>query len=204
MAHTYKLSYFDLMGLGEAIRFLLSYGGAKFEDFRFARDQWPALKNSMPYGKVPVLEIDGKATHQSIAICRYLAKQFKLMGGSDWEDLQCDMIVDTVTDFRMQAARFFQETDEKKKEEIMKSLIAETVPYYMSRFDAQVKKNGGHFVNGKLTWADIYVVAVFQFLQKFLKVDFVNDYTNMKALQDKVLNLPAIKSWVEKRPKTDM
>ncbi|XP_071440034.1 uncharacterized protein [Hetaerina americana] len=204
MAHKYKLSYFNLTGLGEPIRFLLSYGGAKFEDHRFNHDQWPALKNSMPYGKVPVLEIDGKAVHQHLAICRYLAKQFKLTGGSDWDDLQCDMIVDTVNDLRTQVVALFREKDEKKKEEMTKTLKSETIPYYLSRLDAEVKKNSGHFVNGKLTWADLYIVAVLQFLQAFMKMDFMDGNRNLKAINDKVMNIPSIKSWVEKRPKTDL
>lgn len=55
---------------------------------------------AMPFGKTPVLEIDGKQTHQSAAICRYLAKQFGLNGSNDWEALQIDTIVDTFSDFR--------------------------------------------------------------------------------------------------------
>lgn len=54
----------------------------------------------MPFGQVPVLEIDGKKVHQSIAICRYLAKQVKLAGDNDWENLEIDAIVDTVNDLR--------------------------------------------------------------------------------------------------------
>ena len=53
-----------------------------------------------PFGKTPVLEIDGKQTHQSAAICRYLAKQFGLNGSSEWEALEIDAIVDTFSDFR--------------------------------------------------------------------------------------------------------
>jgi len=53
-----------------------------------------------PFGKTPVLEVDGKQIHQSAAICRYLAKQFGLNGSSDWEALEIDAIVDTFTDFR--------------------------------------------------------------------------------------------------------
>ena len=31
---TYKLTYFNIMGLGEPVRFMLSYLGKDFEDFR--------------------------------------------------------------------------------------------------------------------------------------------------------------------------
>lgn len=43
---TYKLTYFNLTGLAEPIRFLLSYLNIDFEDVRFERDQWPSIKPS--------------------------------------------------------------------------------------------------------------------------------------------------------------
>jgi glutathione S-transferase len=35
------------------------------------------------------------------------------------------------------------------------------------------------------------------------KEDLVENYPALKALKEKVLELPAIKAWVEKRPVTD-
>lgn len=54
----------------------------------------------MPFGQVPVLEMDGKMVHQSVAISRYLAKLVNLVGTNDLENLEIDAIVDTITDFR--------------------------------------------------------------------------------------------------------
>jgi hypothetical protein len=44
MAPTYKLTYFNVKALAEPIRFLLSYGGVEFEDYRFEKEEWPQLK----------------------------------------------------------------------------------------------------------------------------------------------------------------
>jgi glutathione S-transferase len=54
----------------------------------------------MPFGMLPVLEIDGKLIGQSNSIARYLAKQYGLAGRDEWESLQCDMLVDTLTDLK--------------------------------------------------------------------------------------------------------
>lgn len=54
----------------------------------------------MPFGQVPVLEVDGKKIHQSSAICRYLAKLHGLAGKDDWENLEIDATVDTIHDLR--------------------------------------------------------------------------------------------------------
>lgn len=55
----------------------------------------------MPMGMLPVLEVDGKRVNQSLAMCRYIANQVKLVGADAWEDLQIDTVVDTVNDFRL-------------------------------------------------------------------------------------------------------
>lgn len=55
---------------------------------------------------MPILEYNGKVYHQSMAICRYLAKKVKLIGKDDEEDLEIDAAVDTVDDFR--ASRLIQ------------------------------------------------------------------------------------------------
>lgn len=56
-----------------------------------------------PFGKVPILEVDGKKANQSVAISRYLGRQAGLGGNDAWEDLQIDIIVDTIGDFRQGA-----------------------------------------------------------------------------------------------------
>lgn len=54
----------------------------------------------MPYGQVPVLEVDGKKIAQSSAICRYAAKLAKLDGENDLEKLQIDSVVETLADIQ--------------------------------------------------------------------------------------------------------
>ena len=52
----------------------------------------------MPFKQVPVLEIDGKQVCQSHTIARYLARQFKLNGKSDFEAALADQYVDIIYD----------------------------------------------------------------------------------------------------------
>ncbi|XP_068085035.1 glutathione S-transferase-like isoform X1 [Anabrus simplex] len=150
MAPKYKLTYFDIKGLAEPIRYLLSYGGVDFEDNRISKDEWAKMKPSTPYGKMPLLEVDGKVVYQSSAICRYLAKQFNLLGSNDWEALQVDATVDTITDLRLAIAGASFEEDKGAKAKKLETLEKETLPLYLSKLDKQVKDNGGHFIGGKV------------------------------------------------------
>ncbi|KAK6009460.1 glutathione S-transferase protein, partial [Ostertagia ostertagi] len=55
---------------------LFALADQKFEDVRLTREAFAPLKESMPFGQMPVLEVDGKKLAQSLAINRYLAKTF--------------------------------------------------------------------------------------------------------------------------------
>lgn len=199
---TYKLTYFPVAALGEPIRFLFNYAGIPFEDDRFNRDDWPKIKPTTPFGQVPVLEVDGKKVAQSVAISRYLAKKCGLVGKDDWEALEIDSTVDTIHDVRAKLGAYHYETNEEVKA-AKEKLAKEVVPFYLERLDAQVKKNGGYFVGGALSWADLTFVALLDYLNFMWKSDLIEKYDNLKQLKEKVLSLPAIKSWVEKRPKTE-
>ncbi|XP_026820793.1 glutathione S-transferase-like [Rhopalosiphum maidis] len=197
---SYKVTYFNFTALAEPIRFLLSYLNIDFEDFRFEREQWPALKPTMPFGKVPTLEIDGKVLNQSTAITRYLSKKAGLAGSDDWESLLIDIAVDNIHDLRQAIASYAYDPNEATKEARYAPLINETIPFYMDKFEKSVGENNGYFVNGKLSWADLFFVAILNYLNFMAKIDLLEGRPNLKALNEKVLEIPQIKAWVAKRP----
>ncbi|KAK7863745.1 hypothetical protein R5R35_011148 [Gryllus longicercus] len=204
MAPKYKVTYFNGMALGEPIRFILSHAGKEFEDIRIDLEQWSTLKKDVPFGKIPTLEVDGKTAHQSVSICRFLGREFGLAGENNWEGLQIDAVVDTIQDLRIAFADFMYAENKTVKAQKKEKLINETLPFYLSRLDEQVEINGGYFVNNKLSWADLYFAAITEYLKGGLEDDFISQYPNLKVLAEKVWNLPRIKAWREKRPKTQL
>lgn len=58
----------------------------------------PCLFLAMPYEKLPVLEVDGKPVAQGNAVAPYLARKYNLMGKGKWDDLICEVLVDTLED----------------------------------------------------------------------------------------------------------
>ena len=101
----YKLIFFNLRAKAEPIRWMFAYANIPFEDYRImekpphrmadpsVRPEWTALKSKLPYGMVPVLEVDGDYLGDSHAIARYLAKPCGLAGADDWEEAEADAII---------------------------------------------------------------------------------------------------------------
>ncbi|XP_012276500.1 glutathione S-transferase [Orussus abietinus] len=197
----YKLIYFDLTGLGEPIRFMLSYGGVKFEDKRINSEEWKELKPQIPMGQLPVLEIDGKKYYQSKAIGRFLAKKFDLYGSDEFEAMEIDAVVDTIDDLRQALVSYTFEEDPDVKAKL-KEKNSPKVPLFLEKLESLVERNGGYFVGGKLSWPDIVFAAHSKFASHMLEGDVSKDHPELKKLTDKVLAIPNIKKYVDGRPDT--
>ena len=94
-----KLTYFNSKGRAETTRLILAQAGVAYEDNRVEKEDWPALKASLPLGQLPILEVDGKTIGQSMAIARFCARRFGLAGKDEFEGAQADQAVDQVSDF---------------------------------------------------------------------------------------------------------
>ena len=93
-----KLTYFNIRGLAETSRFLLSLGGEEYEDFRYPLEVIDMSKYEMKkeefdkdkgdgklvtsLNKVPFLEVDGVIIPQSKSMERFLARRYNMMGTS--------------------------------------------------------------------------------------------------------------------------
>jgi len=52
----------------------------------------------------------------------------------------------------------------------------------------------------QLSWADLFFVAVLDYLNFMSKIDLLEGRPKLKALKEQVLAVPQIKAWVAKRP----
>lgn len=54
------------------------------------------LISAVPFGKLPVLDIDGKILYQPLAIARYFGRKFNLMGSDDVINGQIDALAESI------------------------------------------------------------------------------------------------------------
>jgi len=95
------------------------------------------------------------------------------------------------------------EKDLKVKEEKLKVLNAETIPFYLNKLDEIAKANDGHLALKKLTWADLYFAALLGYLDATLKRNLIENHANLKKVVANVVAINSIKKWVAVRPVTD-
>ena len=199
---TYKLIYFNGRGFAEQSRFVFAQAGVKYEDVRTEREQWPSLKPSMPYGMLPVLEVDGKMIGGSGIIVRYLGETLGLAGANVEENAQIASIVDAIDDVNKEVIKCRFEADETKKAEMRKKLVEETLPTKLRYFETRAGSNDDGWLYGKLTWADFSVYMALDRTLATVGDDALKDFPNLKKLRVSVEKLPNIAKWMKERPDT--
>jgi len=200
-----KLTYFNTRGRAEPARLILAQAGVEYEDIRLEREQWPAIKPSVPMGQLPFMEVEGKKICQSIAIARYCARRFGLAGNTDLEAALADQAVDAMGDLVSELVKVMHEKDEAKKAQLGKVLKEEKVPAWLAMMEGVLTAQGGKYFSGAgLTWADICVYNILSSMKDRLGEPPVKTCPNLTALVSRVGNLPNIKKWVETRPVTAM
>ncbi|CAI9158503.1 unnamed protein product [Rangifer tarandus platyrhynchus] len=196
----YKLIYFNMRGRAEIIRYIFAYLDIKYEDHRIEQADWPEIKSTLPFGKIPILEVDGLKLHQSLAIARYLTRNTDLAGKTELEQCQVDAIVDTLDDFM---SRFpWAEKRQDIKNQICKELLTCDAPPLLQNLDTYLGENKW-FIGDSVTWADFYWEICSTTLLVF-KPDLLDIYPRLVTLRKKVQSIPAIADWILRRPQTKL
>ncbi|XP_076795989.1 hematopoietic prostaglandin D synthase isoform X2 [Arvicanthis niloticus] len=223
----YKLLYFNMRGRAEIIRYIFAYLDIKYEDHRIEQADWPQIKPTLPFGKIPVLEVEGITLHQSLAIARYLTKNTVLKNTGRWqpclywvspeaslashhsrdlagktelEQCQADAVVDTLDDFMSLFP--WAETNQDRKEHMFNELLTRQAPRLLKDLDTYLGDKEW-FIGNYVTWADFYWDVCSTTLL-VLKPDLLDIYPRLASLRNRVQDIPAISAWILKRPQTKL
>jgi len=198
----YKLTYFDLRGRAEPARLVFALAGQEYEDVRIKREEWPALKQTLTWGQIPVLQVGDKTIAQSGTIIRFLGRRFNLAGSNDFEMAKCEELADAMTDVQTEWSKaIFFEKDETKKAAALKTLKEESLPKYLGTFNKIQGENGGNFLVGKsATWADVWVANALEQFEGTFGAELLDKYPNLKKMKTALFAIPSVKAYVDKRP----
>ncbi|XP_066941846.1 hematopoietic prostaglandin D synthase-like [Macrobrachium rosenbergii] len=198
----YKLIYFNAKGRAELIRWIFAYGGIPYTDERIEKDDWPAMKSTIPFGKLPCLVVDGKHLPQSLAMARYVAKQAGLVPECSLQSAYCDAVVDTLTDIGMELFKIHVMTDEEEKKKQYAEVNQKTITPALSYLNKKLEDRQW-IVSDKITWADLAIGIIVGGIAS-RKEEFLKPYPKLASHVQKVASLPKIKEWIDKSPKTEM
>ena len=101
----------------------------------------------MPFGKAPVLEVDGELLAQSTTIARYLARQFGIAGKTEWDMALADMYIECIADFVVAYTPLYYEQDAGKLKQLEDKFVDE-VCSYLEKIEIRLEKNGSGFLVG--------------------------------------------------------
>ncbi|KAM5159383.1 hematopoietic prostaglandin D synthase isoform 2-T4 [Callospermophilus lateralis] len=196
----YKLIYFNMRGRAEIIRYIFAYLDIKYEDHRIEHADWPKIKPTLPFGKIPVLEVDGLILHQSLAIARYFARNTDLAGKTEMEQCQVDAIADTLDDFM--ATFPWAEKNQDVKDQMFNKILMYDAPHFLQDLDKYLGDKEW-LIGNYVTWADFYWDICSTTLL-VLKPDLLDAHPRLLTLQKKVQAIPAIADWIQRRPQTKL
>ncbi|GMS98135.1 hypothetical protein PENTCL1PPCAC_20310, partial [Pristionchus entomophagus] len=199
---SYKLTYFDIRGLGEVARQLLHLSGTPFEDDRVHNDDWTSgamRKESTPFGQLPVLEVDGQPMATSLAINRYLGKQFGFAGKTPFEEALVDALGDQWMDYFEEVKPFLLTSQGLWPGEVteeQRQRAADGIAKHLPLFEQFAKDHGtfGHLVGTSLTWIDLLMTDHFRSLLAYFP-DALNGYPALSGVRRVMGQHPKLREW---------
>uniref|UniRef100_A0AC34FY38 Glutathione S-transferase n=1 Tax=Panagrolaimus sp. ES5 TaxID=591445 RepID=A0AC34FY38_9BILA len=198
-----KLVYFDLRGLGEPARLILTYAKVDFKEDRISMDQWPELKSKTKTGKLPYLEYEGHVIVESNAINRFLARKYGLAGKDDFEEALVDGIADVQKDFMAAVIPWYVKMmgyAPGNPDPLKQECLFESADQFFPMFTNFLKEGKpGFMAPSGLTWVDFSITEWLTTLQN-LEPSILNKHPDLKEYIQRVQNVPQLKEYYAKRP----
>ncbi|KAK6174845.1 hypothetical protein SNE40_013414 [Patella caerulea] len=203
MGKKYVYHYFNVKGRGETPRLLFAAAGVEYKDDRVEFSDWPKVKGTTPLGALPYLEVDGQKIPESVAIARYLANEFGLVGKSNLDKAKIDVLIDQMIATRESMVAIKYEKDEAKKAELMKKFNEEQIPKCFGYIEKTLSENSsGFLVGNQVTWGDLALIDLDGMLINFETSTNLDKFPKVVAHRKKVEALPRISTYLKNRPVT--
>ena len=147
-----RLTYFDFpFWRAEVSRLALHIGGIPFEDIRPSRDEFRRMKaeGSLPYGQLPILEVDGVIIAQSAAIARFCGKLSDLYPKDPLSGARVDELLATANQITYSVSSSMRERDPELRAAHREKLATKTLPLWLAQLEKRlISDNPGPFFTG--------------------------------------------------------
>ncbi|GMS94675.1 hypothetical protein PENTCL1PPCAC_16850 [Pristionchus entomophagus] len=203
----YKLTYLDARARAEPIRMMLAIAGVEFEDVRLPFSTWKESLKDTPFHALPTLEVDGVKFGQSLAILRYIAKEFGFAGADNLTCALADALCDQYADFIISWYNWHMSSMGPKKAEKDELYAKEFLPAREKNLpffeEALRKSTTGWLVNTPdVTHADVFIAANIECLLRLLpdSSSLLDGFPLVLAHQKKFFAHPKLQKHLDERP----
>jgi glutathione S-transferase len=107
MSTTPQILYFDIRGRAEPIRLLLEDVGAQYADKQITLEDWPEIRATTPFRRMPVYSEGELEIPESFAIMNYLGRKHDLLGEDEIARVRCDVAIEAWRDYGNRVANIF-------------------------------------------------------------------------------------------------
>jgi len=200
-----RITYFDFpFWRAETARLALHLAQIPFEDRRPTREQFRELKASgeLPYGQLPILEVDGECIAQTPAIARFCGKAAGLYPSDPLEAARVDELIHSMEQLTGLIAPSMSEKDPVRKAEMRRVAGEERLPELLRMLERRVSSFGpGPWVVGsQMTVADIALWRALDWLVggvlDGIPPTLLDASPRLLAAMQRVNEIPEVRAWM--------
>jgi len=205
-----KLYYGDMhFWRAEAVRVALFMGNVEFEDIRNIPRAQLKQAGKLPFGAVPVMEVDGKILSQSGALAMYAGKLAGLEPKTSWEKAKVHEAIDGCTDVTGDIGKTFGMRPAEKLNARRQMILPDgRLTQHLTGIEKLLVANGskGTVIGDEVTVADLAVWRCIGWvdggvLDGIPKGHVASTYPQIAKLCAKVEAHPKVKEWQAAHPK---
>ena len=193
-----RLIYFDAaVSRGEECRLALHLAGVDFDDVRIDRAAWAAMKDSTPYGGLPVLELPGQPPlAHSNAILVLIGRRYGLHPADDVEAARHEGMMQHVETLRAVVSPTLRMPEVERKA-AREALVADFLPAWARAAERNIR--GPYFGGERLHVVDLKLyMAVRWFIGgtvDHIPATIFSAYPKLVAVHDAVRDHERVKAW---------
>lgn len=198
MAPSHQLIYFDLPGRAEIVRVSFACGKVPFEDKRISKQEFAALKPTLPLGQVPVLKVDGVIYSQTMAMVRYASILSGIYPTDALQVLKAESVIGCYDELAGPIVEIMHLIkDEGIKAAKTKDLVEKQCPKIIGYIQNMV--SGKFFLGDKISIADVAIFSMIDDYLAAIKEFDVSKYPKIQSIVENVKAEPNVAEYLSKR-----